>query len=100
MDTRLKDDTLVRELLPLPVPPGAALNLKYRRVTDVLTVLTGAQNRWSVKLIRSRNARIYLDGQDQPVRIEFLNATRLFPREWLEQHDRGGRTWRKRLGLP
>jgi hypothetical protein len=100
MDARLTDESLVRELLPLHLPQSAPIHLKYRRTTDVLTVLTGTQNRWSAKMIRSRNARVYLDGEDQPVRIEFIQATRLFPRQWLEQYDRGGWSWRKRLGLP
>jgi len=83
-----QDESVIRERLPEVLPEHTQVHVKYWPERDLLTVLAGRQDRWSTRTLDGEGFRLYLDETGEPVRIEVPAATRLFPREWLQEHDR------------
>jgi hypothetical protein len=81
------------------IPESPQYHARYNGATDVLTVMVGSQDRWVTRRVDTGQSTAWLDRDDAVVRVEYRQAHRTFPHEWLRQQARTGAR-RKRLGFP
>ncbi len=87
-EKQYRDAMVIRDRFPEILPEKTPVHIKYWPARDLLTVLAGRQDRWSTTKVDGDKFRLYLDEVGAPVRVEIPAATRLFPRDWLQQHQR------------
>jgi hypothetical protein len=84
---RTGEDVVRQQLPPIAFTSGP-LQFRYHRGTNVLTVLTGRQDRSARRVLDTGDATVYLDADNRPIRVEFGEASFRFPRPWLQRHER------------